>query len=219
VRGAVVVRHGIEPRGTPDRAAARVRLGLDDRPVVLCFGFVAPYKGLEIAIDAARLAGPDVQLVIAGGAHPRMVESGYVAELADRGAGLVRFTGRVPDDEVATWFAAADVALFPYPKPFSSSGALALALALGTPVLLSPPLARCVGAPDALRAPADPAALSAVLRRLAGDGRDELLGELRTWTSLLAADRGWSVVADRHLEIYEEVSHVDRAAHRRLRAG
>ena len=66
---------------------------------------------------------------------------------------VARFTGWVPDGDVGAWFSAADLCVFPYPKPFASSGVLALAVAHGTPVLLSPALARCAGAPNVVTAP------------------------------------------------------------------
>ena len=213
VPGATVVPHGIETTPTPPREAARERLGLD-RFTVLCFGFVAPYKGLETALEAGRDAGPDVELVVAGGEHPRLRESGdpYLADL--RAAHPhARFTGRVPDGEVADWFAGADLALFLYPQPVSSSGGLALALAHGTPVLLSPQLARTTGAAERLVAP-DP--LGPELRRLAAEP-DEV-GALRAAAADLGSDRTWPAVARRHLAIYEGVSRADRGARRRLRA-
>ena len=72
---ATVIPHGIEDVTPIDRAAARPTLGLDDRFVVLCFGFLAPYKGIELVLEAAApLAADDVQVVVAGGEHPRMVE-------------------------------------------------------------------------------------------------------------------------------------------------
>ncbi|HET6874281.1 MAG TPA: hypothetical protein VFH70_05855, partial [Acidimicrobiales bacterium] len=49
-----------------------------DTLLVLCFGFVAPYKGFELALEAARLAGPQVKMVIAGGEHPRLEGQGYL---------------------------------------------------------------------------------------------------------------------------------------------
>ncbi|MEA2294987.1 MAG: hypothetical protein QOE86_2626, partial [Solirubrobacteraceae bacterium] len=118
--------------------------------------------------------------------------------------GNARFTGFVPGDDVARWFAAADVALLPYPQPFASSGPLALALAHGTPVLLSEALARTTGAPTTLRTGLDPAELAARLRRLADDPAQRAgLGEA---AARMAAGRGWPEVARRHLELYGEVA-------------
>jgi len=220
VPDASVVPHGLpscEPAGAAERAAARAELGLGDRLVVLCFGFLAPYKGLELALEATALAGPQVELVVAGGEHPRLVEAGdrYAAELRARGP-HARFVGRVPEEQVARWFAAADLALFPYPRPFASSGPLALALAHGTPVLLSQALARCTAAPLALTAPPTVPELAARLRALAVDRAG--LEPLRERTVAFAAGRAWPAVADRHLELYEEVRRAERPARRRLRA-
>lgn len=205
VDGAVVVPHGLEGERGPEPAIARRSLGLDGRCTVLCFGFVAPYKGLEIALDAARLAHPAVQLVVAGGEHPRLAgRDPYADDLRRRYGDIVRFTGRVPDREVPAWFAAADLALFCYPRPFASSGALALALAHRTPVLLSAPLARCVGAPDDVVVPLDPQRVAARLRALADD--PDARAALGEWSEALANGRSWPAIAARHLAVYGEVA-------------
>jgi glycosyltransferase involved in cell wall biosynthesis len=221
VPGARVVPHGVQPVAGVDRGEARARLGpgLDDgRLVVLCFGFLAPYKGLEVALRAAGVVHDRVHVVVAGGEHPRLAEAGdpYAAMLRAKYGAVATFTGYVDDAAVGDWFAAADVALLPYPRPHASSGPLALALGAGTPVLLSSPLARCAGAPDALAVDAEPAALAARLRALAGS--PAALAELADASRALARDRAWPAVADRHLDVYEEVTHGRRAAGRSLRA-
>ncbi len=204
IPGAEVVPHGVECTPTPPRAAARAQLGIEeDRLAVLCFGFLAPYKGLEPALDAAAAAGPAVRLVVAGGEHPRLAAAGdpYAERLRERHP-HARFTGYVPDADVASWFAAADVALFLYPRPVSTSGGLALAFAHGTAVLLSPELAATMGASRALVAQREPAALAGRLRSLATDHVD--LQALRDATADLGRGRDWPAVARRHLEIYAE---------------
>jgi glycosyltransferase involved in cell wall biosynthesis len=216
---AAVIPHGIEAVTPVERNVARRRLGLDGRFTVLCFGFVAPYKGLEVVLDAARHCGELVHVVVAGGEHPRMGgEAGFAASLAAQHGDVATFTGWVADEDVASWFSAADVAVFPYPRPFSSSGALALALAHGTPALLSPALARCAGAPSVMTVPVDAQALADRLTELAT--RPPALAELRRWSSVLAAGRRWPAIAGQHLELYEGVvADVERAARRRFRAG
>jgi glycosyltransferase involved in cell wall biosynthesis len=207
VPGANVVPHGVESPEPIVRDAARAALGVrEDVLCVLCFGFLAPYKGLEAAIDAAGIAGPGVELVIAGGEHPRLKETGddYAGRLRASAPPNARFTGYVPDADVGRWFAAADVALFPYPQPFATSGPLALALAHGTPVLLSDALVRTMGAPFALRTELDPAALADRLSGLAADPAARR--ELADAAALMAAGRGWPEVGRRHLEIYQEVA-------------
>ena len=149
VPGAVVVPHGIDFVGTPSSERtrqAKEELGLRaDRLSVLCFGFLAPYKGLETALQAAALA-PEVELIVAGGSHPRLAQpDGYAEDLRRRYGAVARFTGYVPDAEVHALFEAADLLLLPYPSPFATSGPLALALGFGTPVLCSEALGSCVG--------------------------------------------------------------------------
>jgi len=201
VPGATVVPHGIEVPAMTSRAAARVALGVDpDATLALCFGFVAPYKGLETAVAAARLAG--VELVIAGAAHPRH-GGAYLDALCATAPPNVRFTGFVPDGDVGRWFAAADVALLLYPRPFASSGPLALALAHGTPIIMSEALAATTGAPRELSVSRGAAALAARLRELAANPAAGAL--LRERAAAMAAGRDWPAIARRHLELYEEV--------------
>jgi glycosyltransferase involved in cell wall biosynthesis len=212
VPGAEVIPHGVETASPADRDTARRALGVEDRLIVLCFGFVAPYKGLETALDAAERAGDDVEVVVAGGPHPRLADGGaYVADLARRYP-RARFTGYVPDADIPGWHAAADVALFCYPRPHASSGALALALAHGTPLLLGEPVARCVAAPDELEVPLDPPTIAERLRRLASDrGTRE---RLRDVTRGFATGRFWPQVARKHLNLYEEMLRAPHAADR-----
>jgi glycosyltransferase involved in cell wall biosynthesis len=203
VRGAQVVPHGIEVPERSDRAAARAALGVEDgRLCVLCFGFLSPYKGLEAALGAARLAGDAIELVVAGGEHPRLKATGdgYADRLRATAPPNARFTGFVPGADVARWFAAADVALLPYPRPFASSGPLALALAHRTPVLLSQALARTTGAPEEMAVGTDPEAIAARLLILAAD--HEQRDRLRTAAASLAAGRTWPEIARRHLDLY-----------------
>jgi glycosyltransferase involved in cell wall biosynthesis len=225
VPGAEVVPHGIEPdahahdRAPAQRASARAQarraLGLgEDRLCVLCFGFLAPYKGLETVLEAAALAGPAIELVVAGGEHPRLVAGGdrYHRSLHEHYGAHARFTGRVADEHVARWFLAADLAAFMYPQPFSSSGALALALAHRTPVLVSPELADTAALPASLAAPREPAALARRMRALAHDPAAR--EGLREATAGIARERAWPAVAARHLELYEEVRRGPRTARR-----
>jgi glycosyltransferase involved in cell wall biosynthesis len=214
---ATVIPHGIEEVAPMDRDAARQQVGLDDRFVVLCFGFLAPYKGIELVLEAAGRLRPAIQVVVAGGEHPRMADGrSFGAELRERYGDVARFTGWVPDGDVSAWFGAADLCVFPYPKPFASSGVLALALAHGAPVLLSPALARCAGAPSVLTSPMTADPLARRIEQLADD--PDALTELREWSGVLAEGRRWSSVSQQHARLYEEVLDVDRHTRRRVRA-
>jgi glycosyltransferase involved in cell wall biosynthesis len=201
---AVVIPHGVEEREHPPRAMARARLGLsgESRLVVLCFGFLAPYKGLELALAAAAEV-PEVLMVVAGGDHPRHGRV-YAEALERRWGDRVRFTGWLSEEEIERWHSAADLALFCYPAPHSSSGAVAMALAHGTPLLASDALARGMGLPPELAVSLDRVELTERLRRLAADRSS--LAEMGRATARIVAGRGWPRVARRHLELYNRLA-------------
>jgi glycosyltransferase involved in cell wall biosynthesis len=219
VPGATVVPLGVDDMPRYPANAAKAELGLSpSRLTALCFGYLAPSKGLETALEAARLAGPEVELVVAGGDHPRLAgRDPYGIDLRRRFGDLARFPGYVAEAEVARWFAAADVVLLPYPRPFASSGPYALALGSGTPPLCSPALARTLDVPAELVAPADPAGLAERLGQLARD--PVRLERAAMLTEALAVGRSWEDVARTHVSLYEEVIHADRTSRGRLWAG
>jgi glycosyltransferase involved in cell wall biosynthesis len=211
VRGSTVVPHGVEgaaasPTTSLPAADDAAESEGDLRLTLLCFGFLAPYKGLELALEAASLAREDVRLLIVGGEHPRFAEAGapFGAALRERWPDVAEFAGYVADAELPRWFARADLALFLYRRPFATSGALALAVAHGLPALLSPTLAELMGGPEELVAPTDARALATRLRALAADRA--ALEPLRRRSAELTADRSWDSVAGRHAEIYGEVA-------------
>lgn len=204
-----------------DQAAEfRARAGAtDDTLLVLCFGFVAPYKGFELVLEAAALAGPRVKVVVAGSEHPRLHSQGYLDGLEARYADVAHFTGYVPDEQVPGWFGAADVVMLPYPQPFSSSGVLADAANYGVPVLVSPPLAEVIGFPAETAISLEPGQMVAQLNGFATDRRR--LEPLAALTATLRRGRSWEELARRHIALYEEVIDAQRSAARteRIRPG
>lgn len=122
---------------------ARQRLGLtDEHKVVLFFGNIAPYKGLDYLIEALFLladAMPELTLIIAG--RPKGSESYWQAieqrlERSGHRAQVVVRTDYVPDSETELYFKAADVLALPYTYVFQS-GVLFLGYNFGLPVVAS----------------------------------------------------------------------------------
>ncbi|MGC8696528.1 MAG: glycosyltransferase [Conexivisphaera sp.] len=145
----VIVRpHGVERVRPLDRGRARANLGIgDDRVLVLFFGYLARYKGVDLLVKVLRnrLDWRKYSLIIAGGPHPRARDDpGYrewfrdlvnnVDELRREGAD-VRLTGFVEDP--SPYFSAADLVVLPYVERFSASGPASLAEAYGLPVFLA----------------------------------------------------------------------------------
>jgi glycosyltransferase involved in cell wall biosynthesis len=99
-------------------------------PVVLCFGLMRPYKGIDLLLEAWE-GVTGAELWIAG--MPRM----DIAPLQAAAPSGVRFVGRfIGDRELPAFFARADLVVLPY-REIDQSGVLFTALAFGKPLLLS----------------------------------------------------------------------------------
>jgi glycosyltransferase involved in cell wall biosynthesis len=126
------------------KSMARQQLGISlTKPVLLCFGIVRPYKGLQFAIEAVaklNLKAKPYHLLVAGEIwddkqryqdlidHLKLTEQ---VTLEDR---------YIPNDEIGRYFSAADVFLAPYIDG-TQSAAIKLALGYGLPIVASDILA------------------------------------------------------------------------------
>jgi glycosyltransferase involved in cell wall biosynthesis len=178
--GSTPVLEAFHPRFDPEqfaplpseeeRSAERARQGSPDL-LLLTFGSIRPYKGVDIALEALALLKRDlhVRLVVAGKSW------GGTTELREqvRALGLeghVEFRDRfIPNDEAALLFGAADGSLLPY-RSASQSGVVQLSFAYGRPVIAT----RVGGLPAAVTDGADgilcgphPAEVAAAIERMA----------------------------------------------------
>lgn len=117
---------------------ARTALGLpDDIPVVLFFGHVKSYKGLDLLLEAFAdiHTHTGAHLVVAGAIHPSAQShvEGLIS-LMSRVDYITYRPGLVPDADVPHVFCAADVVALPYRRP-ASSGVLQIAAHYGRPVV------------------------------------------------------------------------------------
>jgi D-inositol-3-phosphate glycosyltransferase len=131
------------PASSAARPAARQRLGwnADDR-ILLFFGNITPYKGVEDLLRALAVLVRDddrFTLVLAGRVKDRRSQ-GYWGELERliEELGLSRHVYKeiryIPDDDVGLFFRASDVSVLPY-RRVDQSGVLPLSYAQGLPVI------------------------------------------------------------------------------------
>ena len=199
-----VIHHGaFEHVATGPRSPLPAPLDQVVGPVVLFFGLVRPYKGVETLLDAWRgISGAELWVV----GRP-MIDIGPLRTAA---TGSVRFVDRyVPESEVQAYFRRADVIVLPYQRTerFDQSGVLATALAFGKPVVLTDiggfPEVAATGA-GRLVAAGDADALRDALQALIDDPAARTqLGE-----AALDAARGpysWKSAARRTLELYRSL--------------
>ncbi len=195
-----VIAHGaFEHLAAADASAGAAQAPFQtDLPVVLCFGLMRPYKGIDLLLEAWRgIEG--AELWIAG--MPRMDISPLQA-MAPPG---VRFVPRfITDSELPPYFRRADLVVLPY-REIDQSGVLFTALAFGKPLLLSDvggfPEVAATGAARTFPA-GDAAALHDALGELLAD--PAALSQLTERARAAASGPySWREVARRTLELYE----------------
>jgi len=137
--------NNVIPTSRESRAEAREALRLHpDAKVMLFFGNIAPYKGLEdlvSALDTVAREDDAVRLVIAGPIRDKSSEQYWqsveqlIRELRLEGR-VDKTIGYIPDAGVGQYFCAADVVILPYRRIYQS-GVLPLAYAQGRPVIVA----------------------------------------------------------------------------------
>ncbi|GBC97602.1 Alpha-D-kanosaminyltransferase [bacterium HR17] len=192
----------------PSTQAAKERLGVTDKFVLVAFGFIGARRNYEMLLEALPQLPKDTLLVLAGGPHP-LDRSGYYARLMQRLSEhplrqRVFVTGYLPDEAVDEWLAAADVVLAPF-QQLSGSASVMRALAHEKPIIASdlPPLRELAEASGALLlVPNDPTAWVAAIERLRTDAEEKrrLMDAARSFarrqTVVHVAQRHWLVYAD-----------------------
>ena len=119
---------------------AKARLGIpQEQTVLLFFGFIRDYKGLDLLMRAysdSRIDKQKVRLVVAGEFYNNSQK--YIDLEEELGLkGLIDWrTEFIPDDEVATFFSAADLVVQPY-KSATQSGVTQIAYHFEKPMLVT----------------------------------------------------------------------------------
>ena len=120
-----------------NKSEARRKLGLNENEqIILFFGFIRKYKGLDILLEAMSLLNNDIKLLIAGEFYEdRKLYDDLIAQLkiADK---LILRTDFINDSEVAFYLSAADFVIQPY-KNATQSGVTPLAYHFEKPMLVT----------------------------------------------------------------------------------
>lgn len=125
-----------------DKLNEKQKKQLLGKQIIVLFGFVSPYKGHEVAINALKKMPENTVLVIAGGSHPldtggkeymhKIITLAHRLNLRDR----VIITGFLNEEQVDEWQMAADIVIAPYTdEGLSASGAISRAFSLSNIVV------------------------------------------------------------------------------------
>lgn len=164
----------------------------ENKPTILFFGFIRPYKGLNDLIEAVNILyskGIEIHLVIAGEFWEKREVYDYQIKTLKLEKIIHIYDQYIPDKEVAKFFQAVDVFVAPHRKG-TQSGALKSALGFGLPIvatnIIVDPLIKDLGKQCKIVPPRDPEALSdAILQQLQRSTLDNK-------TIKMQVDRSWN---------------------------
>ncbi len=162
-----------------DKDRARATLGIAAKKVLLYFGYVRPYKGVLVLLEAVKRlkdagAAEDLVVLIVGEYYDD--ESKYRGCASELALGdSVRFVSEyVPNDQVGRYFSAADAVVLPYLSA-TQSGIAQIAYNFDTPVIATEVGGLAEVARDGVTGyvvpPNDPGALASAIRRFYDEGR------------------------------------------------
>ena len=116
-------------------------LKIPHKPTVLFFGYIKPYKGLDVLLKAIPIVNktlPDVQFLVAGEIYGRSMGKiratyGQLPSFKDT---LIIHDKFIPESEIVHYFNVADVVVLPY-KTATQSGVIHKAYSYNKPVISS----------------------------------------------------------------------------------
>jgi len=157
-----------------DPAAARARLGVPEgKRVVLFFGFIREYKGLDLLIEAFGRLDDRYALVIAGETYGSFDAYEALVARSPLRANIRVFNDYIPDERVPWFFSAADACVLPY-RSATQSGITSIAYHFDLPVIATDVggLAEDVGGRGTglVAGPPDPESIAAAIRRYFDEG-------------------------------------------------
>jgi beta-1,4-mannosyltransferase len=122
-------------KNTINQATARTILGINQYSIVLlCFGTIRPYKGIEILIGALNeIQDQNILLLIAGKPINTLIER-RLCMYCKNNERIMLFLRFIPDNDVQIFMNAADIVILPY-TDILNSGVAILSMSFGKTVI------------------------------------------------------------------------------------
>tara|TARA_B100001250_G_scaffold403332_1_gene417712 strand:+ start:119 stop:1243 length:1125 start_codon:yes stop_codon:yes gene_type:complete len=117
---------------------ARLKLKLKSKNIILFFGIIRDYKGLDILIKSLGILkkNKDFHLMIAGECYGKENKYQNLISSLDLSNYITWYNRYIPDDQINIYFSAADVVILPY-KSASQSGIAQIAYNYDIPIIVS----------------------------------------------------------------------------------
>lgn len=116
---------------------ARKKLGIpNDKKILIYFGFIRDYKGLDLLIESMKYLDDSYRLMIVGEVYGEF--SKYQEQIDRLGLGerIIKFIKYIPDTDIPTYFSAADVCVLTY-KSATQSGIVGISYQFDVPVIVT----------------------------------------------------------------------------------
>lgn len=121
------------------RDAARRQIGIGEGPVLLFFGFVRKYKGLDLLLEgmpAILERVPDVRLLVVGEYFDDQSEYSRIIDRLGIASQVDIVDRYIPNEEVPVWFSAADLLVLPY-RSATNSGIVQIGYNFSLPSIVT----------------------------------------------------------------------------------
>lgn len=208
-----VIPHGILMPDAPlrriSKKQARKKLEIAyDRKVILFFGIIRDYKGLDILLNSlaqikARI--PEAHLVIAGKPWGGWDKYDEIIEKNNLKDNVTLHPEFVAEDDIETYYAASDLVALPYRHFDAQSGAGTLGLPFGKAMIVTD----TGGLPDlvknkrAIVRAGDESELANAIEGILTN--DKLRAELEEDSGDLASAYSWDTIAQQTIEVYKKL--------------
>ena len=118
-----------------DASLAKKKLNIPEgKKIILFFGFIRDYKGLDLLIEAMSKLGGEYMLVIAGEVYGSFEKYRQQIDALSIGEKISLHVRYISDEEVPLFFSSADVCVLPY-KSATQSGITSIAYHFNLPII------------------------------------------------------------------------------------
>ncbi len=192
-----------------DRKKIRGEMGITpENKVILLFGAIRPYKGIDAAIkafaDVIKMV-PEARLLIAGRLWEEWEPYERLINQLEIKKYIITNLEYIPSGDVHKFFEASDLCVFPYHHFDSQSGAGSAALSFRKPMIVS----NVGGLPDFVKdrkwvvPPKNPSALAdAIIQCLQNP---DLLKRMESDAEIISHQFSWSQIAEKTEKIYKQL--------------
>jgi glycosyltransferase involved in cell wall biosynthesis len=178
----------------------------DDEKVLLFFGNIRPYKGLDVLIEAMSAVKAksffSLRLVIAGSLWEPWDRYERLIQKLGLENEVIQILGYVPSDQVGALFSAADLVVLPYRHFDSQSGVGAAAIAFHVPMIVTDTggLSDLVSDPACVVPCGDPDTLAEKILAVLSD--DRLYQKLKHDAAKIENAMSWEHIANQTISLY-----------------